>query len=92
MTFTERCHQHYVATDRWMKHHPWTIVGTVIGMAALTIAFPQVGFYLLGAMLLLMYPYTFVMMIGDGIYKSRTKWYDKHRCEKCGHFVEPKDD
>lgn len=46
----------------------------------------------MGIIIALLYPYTFTIMIGDGIWKHRNKYYEKNKCPTCGHFVEPKND
>lgn len=89
MTFIERCHQHHDVSNRWMKNHPWLcmmIAPAIAGIMILLWMFVPVGLLILFPAL---YGYVILMMIGDGIWKSRTGYYEKNRCKECGRFIEP---
>jgi hypothetical protein len=92
MNFAERCHLHNAATNKWLKRHPWysilLILVATVGGGLLMVNAPIIIMVLFVAFAI----YTMATMVGDSAYKSKTGWYDKHRCEKCGQFVEPKDD
>lgn len=75
-----------------MKQHPLLLVVSLFILGVLGMIIPQILFYVMMPLVLLLFIYNMIVMIGDNMYKSRTGWYEKNRCPTCGHFVETNND